>query len=55
VVHHIDTSWNQAWTGTDQIRHFVLEGDTLTITTAAYKSYLDGTMGRSILVWSKVQ
>jgi hypothetical protein len=54
VVHHIDTSWNQAWTGTDQIRHFVLEGDTLTITTAPYKSYLDGTMGRSILVWSKV-
>jgi hypothetical protein len=39
VVHHIDTSWNQAWTGTDQIRHFVLEGDTLTITTAPYKSY----------------
>jgi hypothetical protein len=55
VVHHIDTSWNQAWTGTNQIRHFVLEGDTLTITTAPYKSYLDGTMGRSILVWSKVE
>jgi hypothetical protein len=54
VVHHIDTSWNQAWTGTNQIRHFVLEGDTLTITTAPYKSYLDGTMGRSILVWDKV-
>src|SRR5713101_3641677 len=55
VVHHIDTSWNQAWTGTDQIRHFVLDGDTLTITTAPYKSYLDGTMGRSILVWNKVR
>ena len=55
VVHHIDTSWNQSWTGTDQIRHFVLDGDTLTITTAPYKSYLDGTMGRSILVWKKVQ
>jgi hypothetical protein len=55
VVHHIDTSWNQAWTGTDQIRHFVLEGETLTITTAPYKSYKDGTMGRSILVWNKVQ
>ena len=50
VVHHIDTSWNQAWTGTNQIRHFVLEGDVLTITTAPYKSYKDGTMGRSILV-----
>ena len=55
VVHHIDTSWNQAWTGTDQIRHFVLEGDVLTITTAPYRSYLDGTMGRSILVWNKVR
>jgi hypothetical protein len=55
VVHHIDTSWNQAWTGTDQIRYFVLDGDTLTITTAPYKSYLDRTMGRSILVWSKVK
>jgi hypothetical protein len=55
VVHHTDTSWNQARTGTDQIRHFVLEGDTLTITTAPYKSYLDGTMGRSILVWNRVR
>jgi hypothetical protein len=55
VVHHIDTSWNQAWTGTDQIRHFVLNGDRLTITTAPYKSYLDGTMGRSILDWNRVR
>jgi hypothetical protein len=55
VVHHIDVSWNQSWTGTDQIRHFVLDGETLTITTAPYKSYLDGSMGRSILVWNKVR
>jgi hypothetical protein len=55
VVHHIDTSWNQAWTGTDQIRHFVLHGDRLTITTAPYRSYLDGTMGQSILDWSRVR
>jgi len=27
----------------------------LTITTAPYKSYLDGSMGRSILVWNKVR
>jgi len=54
VVHHIDTSWNQTWTGTDQIRHFVLDGDKLTITTAPYKSYLDGTLGSSILVWKRV-
>ena len=55
VVHHIDISWNQNWTGTDQVRYFQLDGDTLTITTAVYKSYSDGQEGRSILVWKKVQ
>ena len=55
VVHHIDISWNQAWTGTDQVRYYNLEGDILTITTAPYRSYLDGKEGRSILVWRKVQ
>jgi len=55
VTHHIDISWNQAWTGTNQVRLYKLEGDTLTITTAPYKSYLDGREGRSILVWTKVR
>src|SRR3954469_6529464 len=34
---------------------YKLAGDTLTITTAPYKSYADGQEGRSILVWKKVQ
>ncbi|TYO61070.1 lipocalin-like domain-containing protein [Bradyrhizobium hipponense] len=55
IVHHIDTSWNQAWTGTDQVRYFVLDGDKLTVTTAPYRSYLDGSMGRSILVWNRIK
>ncbi|KRP98739.1 hypothetical protein AOQ72_16645 [Bradyrhizobium yuanmingense] len=55
VVHHVDISWNQAWTGTDQVRHFVLEEDSLTIITPPYKSYIDGSMGRSILVWNRVK
>lgn len=55
VIHHIDVSWNQAWTGTDQIRFFELDGETLTITTAPYRSYHDGLEGRSILVWRKVE
>jgi len=55
IVHHIDTSWNQAWTGTDQTRYYVLHGDTLTVTTVPYQSYRDGIMGRSILVWRRVR
>jgi hypothetical protein len=37
LVHHIDASWNQAWTGTDQVRFYDLDGDVLTITGAPAK------------------
>jgi hypothetical protein len=55
VIHHVDISWNEAWTGTDQVRFFQLDGDTLTITTPGGKSPIDGQEGRSILVWKKVR
>jgi hypothetical protein len=31
VVHHVDISWNGARTGSDQVRFYTLEGNTLTI------------------------
>jgi Lipocalin-like domain len=34
AVHHVDASWNQAWTGTDQVRFYSLDGDSLTISGA---------------------
>jgi hypothetical protein len=34
AVHHVDASWNQAWTGTEQVRFYKLEGDRLTISGA---------------------
>jgi Lipocalin-like domain len=42
VVHHVDISWNQSWTGTDLVRFYKLEGNTLTITTARARSAIDG-------------
>jgi Lipocalin-like domain len=55
VTQHLDVSWNEAWTGTDQIRFYNLDGNTLTITTAPFKSPQDGREGRSVLVWEKVK
>ena len=55
VIHHVDISWNEAWTGTDQVRFFKLDGNILTITTAPNKSPLDGREGRGVLVWEKVK
>jgi hypothetical protein len=37
TVHHVDASWNQAWTGTDQVCFYKLEGDKLTIGSAQPK------------------
>jgi hypothetical protein len=54
VIHHVDISWNQAWTGTDQVRFYKLEGNTLTITSAPNKLPTDSREGRSILVWEKL-
>jgi len=55
VVHHVDISWNQNWTGTEQVRFYKLDGDTLTITSAPAKNFTDGREGRSILVWERLK
>ena len=55
VIHHIDISWNQSWTGTDLVRFYKLDSSTLTITTAPARSAFDGEEGVFILVWEKVQ
>jgi hypothetical protein len=31
VVHHLDTTWNQSWTGTEQVRFYKLSGNRLSI------------------------
>jgi len=31
ITHHVDISWNQIWTGTDQLRNIKLDGRTVTL------------------------
>jgi Lipocalin-like domain len=42
VAHHVDAAWNPAWTGTDLIRPFRLDGDTLVISGAPSKDPATG-------------
>jgi hypothetical protein len=42
VVHHIDMSWNEAWTGTAQIRFLKLQGDQLTYISAPARNPMSG-------------
>ncbi len=55
VTHHVDISWNENWTGTDQIRNVRLEGRRLYITTNAQPSPIDGKMTIGILTWERVE
>jgi Lipocalin-like domain len=53
VIHHVDISWNQLWTGTDQVRFYDLSGDTLVITANAKNSF-NGKESRFDVTWQKV-
>ena len=53
VIHQVDVSWNEAWTGTDQIRTFAMSGDVLTI-TARIRDPESGGENHYALAWEKV-
>jgi Lipocalin-like domain len=42
VLHHIDMSWNEAWTGTTQVRFLRLHGDMLIYTSSPAPNPLNG-------------
>jgi hypothetical protein len=54
VIHHVEQSWNQAWTGTDVVRFYKFEGGRLTLTTAPAANPRDGKMSVSTLVWERL-
>jgi len=55
VTHHVDISWNENWTGTDQVRNVRLDGDTLYISTNPQSDGIDGRIIVAELVWEKVK
>jgi Lipocalin-like domain len=54
VVHHIDIEWDGRRLGTDQVRFYTVEGDTLVIKTEPNKSPIDGREGVGILTFERV-
>ena len=55
VIHAVDVSWNEAWTGTRQVRYFKVEGDELTIETAPRTTGADSREVINTLVWDRVE
>ena len=55
VTHHVEISLNGTWTGTDQVRHLTLDGDTLVIRLDAQQRNVDGKVAINELKWVKVK
>jgi hypothetical protein len=55
LIHHIDISWNETWTGVDQVRFFNLDGNTLTLKTPPIKGAADGRDASGIVVWERLK
>jgi len=55
ILHHIDASWNELWTGTTQVREVKREGDKLILTTPPIARPQDGKKAVTTLVWQKIQ
>jgi hypothetical protein len=53
VIHHVDISWNEVWTGTDQIRVLEMKANVLTL-TARIPDPVSGAETHYAVVWEKV-
>lgn len=54
VTYHLEATWNESWTGTEQIRYWEISGNTLTITTPEIVNPLTGKRSVFRLAFSKV-
>ena len=55
ITHHIQASWNQAWTGTTQVQQFNIDGTTLYMRTGLTKSPLTGKQSSTVLIWTRTE
>jgi len=55
ITHHIEASWNQAWTGTTQVSQFSIDGKSLYVRTGPSKSPVTGRQSSTVFIWVRVE
>ena len=55
VIHHVDISANELWTGTDQQRFYKFDGQRLALTTPVNPDPIDGKVSVRSMIWERVQ
>jgi hypothetical protein len=54
ATHHLDISWNQIFTGTDQVRHIALDGRKLVMSTNPQPRSQDGQVAVSVITFERI-
>ena len=54
VTHHVDISWNESWTGTQQIRIATFKGDRVELSTKPTPDPVSGRMSVRTITWEKI-
>jgi hypothetical protein len=55
VTHHVEISWNELWTGTNQIRYTRIDGRRLILSTGPITDPADGRQITAELVWERIE
>ena len=55
VIHDVELSWNEAWTGTRQVRKFTVNGDELIIETTPRTAGTDTRQFINTLTWERTE
>jgi Lipocalin-like domain len=55
IIHHIQVSWNQAWTGTTQTQQFNVDGSTLFLRTGLSKNPLTEKESSTVFMWTRIE
>lgn len=51
---NVDISWNENWSGTEQIRFAKLKGNRLELTIPLAPNIVNGKPTRTVLIWEKI-
>src|SRR5262245_3771202 len=54
LTHHVDVSWNQSWTGTDQKRVARFDGNRVDLSTPPSLDPITGMMSMRTMTWEKL-
>ncbi len=55
VTHHVDISWNEAWTGTHQTRIARFDGERVHLSTEPTVDPINGRMSVRTMTWEKLK